>query len=168
MRPSVRAALLLGLLAVASGSAVLAYSALTSRAHHAPHWDRAVAYARAADRTEAIVPALALRGRALTELGALTRSGPDAERSRAALLAGLLELENAAQARSDSQAHMELAAAAFQQAVRLDPTNDDAAYDLELLLARSKAAGKPVGDVRRKKEKGGAGRAGAQRTGRGY
>ena len=168
MRTSARAAVLLGLLAAAATMSVVAYSALASRSRHSVHWDRATSYARAADRTKPIVPALALRSRALGELSELTHVGPAAERSQAAMLAGLLELENAGQDRGDSQSHMEQAAGAFQLAVRLDPGNDDAAYDLELLLSRSKAEGHPVGEARPEKKKMGPGRPGTQPTGSGY
>jgi hypothetical protein len=165
---AVKGAVLIGLLAGAGMLAIVAHSALSSHSHHSAHWNRALSYARAADRTKAIVPALALRGRALAELGALAQVGPDSDRSEAAMLAGLLELENAGQDRGNGQAHMEEAAALFQRAVRLDTANDDAAYDLELLLSRSKAQGKPVGDARPEKKRTGPGRPASQRAGTGY
>ena len=165
---AVKAAVLVGLVGGAATLAVVAYSTLSSHARHSPHWDRALAYAREADRSKAIVPALSLRARALAELGILARVGPPPERSQASLLAGLLELENAGQDGGSGQAHIERAAAAFRRAVRRDAANDDAAYDLELLLSRSKADGHPVGDARPEKKKAGPGRPGMQRAGTGY
>jgi tetratricopeptide (TPR) repeat protein len=163
-----KAVLLLALLAAAGALAVAAHSALSSRPHHSPHWDRALRYARDSARSKALIPALTARSRALAELGAVGREGPSAERSRAFMIAGLLELVSAGQDRGNSQTHTEQAAAYFRRAVRLDPSNDDAAYDLELLLTRSKASGHPVGDPRPEKKKTGAGRPGAQRSGSGY
>jgi hypothetical protein len=64
--------------------------------------------------------------------------------------------------------YLQAAAGAFQRAVRLDPENDDAAYDLELLLSRSRAEGRPVGEARPEQRKASAGHPGTERTGSGY
>jgi hypothetical protein len=160
---------LVGLLAFAATLAVVAYSALTPGTERADAWQQASALALKADRTKAVVPALGLRSRALGRLDELARIGPTSERSHAALLAGLLELENAGQDRGNGTAHLEAAAEAFQRAVLLEPANDDAAYDLELLLSRSKAEGRPLSEARpehRRKTKPGP--AGTRATGSGY
>jgi hypothetical protein len=160
---------LVALLALASVLGLAAYSTLTPSSHRSDSWVEARSLAARADRTKAIVPALAIRGQALARLGELARVGPTAERSHAALLAGLLELENAGQDRGNGKAHMEAAAGAFQRAVRLDPENDDAAYDLELLLSRSKASGRPVGNPQpEKRQRTKSGPAGTEAPGSGY
>jgi hypothetical protein len=165
----VKGAALALLVAVAAGLALAAHSALTPSSRRAEAWEQAESLARRADRTKAVVPALTFRSRALATLGDLARTGPTAERSHAAMLAGLLELENAGQDRGNGKAHMEAAAAAFQRAVRLEPANDDAAYDLELLLSRSKAEGKPLGQARpERKHKSKPGPAGTEESGSGY
>jgi hypothetical protein len=156
------------LLAVAAALGFAAHSALGAHSHRAAAWEQAGALARQADRQKAIVPALTLRARALAAFERLSDSGPVRERSRAALLGGLLELENANQDRVNGRSHLEEAAAAFKRAVRLDPANDDAAYDLELLLTRSKSTGQPVGQARPEKKKSGVGRPAAKRMGSGY
>lgn len=156
------------LLALAGGLAFAAHATLGGHAHRATAWEQAASLARRADRMKAIVPALALRARAVTAFDRLAAAGPAAERSRAALLAGLLELENSGQDRGSSRAHLEEAAAAFKRAVRLDPGNDDAAYDLELLLTRSKALGRAVGQARPERRRSGVGRPGTQTPGSGY
>ena len=164
-----KGAALAGLLALAAALSVAAHSALTPGSRRADSWQQAHTLALRADRTKAVVPALALRSQALGKLDDLTRIGPRAERSHAALLAGLLELENAGQDRGNVKAHMEAAAKAFEQAVRLEPANDDAAYDLELLLSRSKAEGRPLGRAKpESKHKAKPGPAGTGETGSGY
>jgi hypothetical protein len=165
----VKGAALALLLAVAAALAVAAHSALAPSSSRSDAWAQARSQARQADRTEAVIRALGLRGRALEQLDVLTRVGPASERSHAAMLAGLLDLENAGQDRGNRKVHLEAAATAFQRAVRLDPANDDAAYDLELLLSRSKADGRPVGEGQRKeKQKTSTGRATARSAGSGY
>jgi hypothetical protein len=160
---------LLALLATAVALALAARSELHSRPTRADAWVAASSFAREADKTKAVVPALSLRDRALAKLDELTRLGPAAERSHAAMLAGLLELENAGQDRANGHMHLQAAAGAFQRAVRIDPGNDDAAYDLELLLGRSKADGQPVGQVHpEKKRKPSTSRAGTETPGSGY
>jgi len=163
-----KAAAVLALVAAAASLAIAAHAALSSRAHHSARWDRALSYARAAGRTKPLIPALTLRSRALAELAALAREGSRADRSHAATLAGLLELVDSGQDRGNADGHIAAAASLFRRAVTLDPGNDDAAYDLELLLARAKAEGRSVGQARPEKKKIGKGRPGTERAGSGY
>jgi tetratricopeptide (TPR) repeat protein len=144
----VKGGALAALLAAAAMLAVVAHSALSPSSERSASWREAESLARRADSTKALMPALALRRRALERLESLSRVGPPAERSHAALLVGLLRLENAGQDKGNGQTHLEAAVEAFQRAVRLDPENDAAAYDLELLLSRSKADGRPLGLAR--------------------
>jgi hypothetical protein len=169
MSKLLKGAALAALLAAAVVLAVAARSELASKSPRPDDWASVSSFARQADRMKALIPALSLRDRALAKLDELTRTGPTAERSHAALAAGLLELENAGQDRANGQVHLQAAAGAFQRAVRIDPENDDAAYDLELLLSRSKALGRPVGPAQpERKKKASVGRPGTERTGSGY
>jgi hypothetical protein len=132
------------LLAVAAVCGLLSYDALARRPGGTDRWERAVAVARSAETTKAELPAMRIREQAVQLFLELARSGPPATRSRAAMLAGLLQLRNAAADRTQQRELMIEAAASLRRAVRLDPRNDDAAYDLELLLAQAKAAGRPL------------------------
>jgi hypothetical protein len=168
MTKLLKCAALAALLAGAVGLAVAARSELATKSMHSDDWAAVSSFARQAERTKAVVPALSLRDRALARLDELTRTGSSANRSHAALVAGLLELQNAGQDRANGLAHLQAAASAFQRAVRIDPENDDAAYDLELLLSRSKAQGRPLGKARPDEKKAGVGRPGTKRSGSGY
>jgi hypothetical protein len=169
MTKLLKGAALAALLAGAVGLAVAARSELATESLHWDDWAAVSSFARQAERTKAVVPALSLRDHALAKLDELTRIGSTADRSHAALVAGLLELQNAGQDRANGLVHLQAAASAFQRAVRIDPENDDAAYDLELLLSRSKAEGRPVGEARpEQKTKASVGRPGTKRTGSGY
>ena len=163
-----KGAALAGLVALGAALAVASHSALSPSSHRSDAWEQAESLARRADRTKPVVPALAFRSRALSALDELARVGPKPERSHAAMLAGLLELENGAQDRGNGKAHMAAAAEAFERAVRLEPANDDAAYDLELLLSRSKAEGRPLGEARSERHKSKPGPAGTEKSGSGY
>jgi hypothetical protein len=88
-------------------------------------------------------PALALRRTATTEqLEAIVAGDPDpALRSRASTLLGVLSVAawNSSPAGGSTQDRSELllsAKASFEQAIALDPENDDAKYNLQLLLLR--------------------------------
>jgi hypothetical protein len=169
MSKLLKGAALAALLAAAVGLAVAARSELAAKSPRPDDWAAVSSFARQAERTKAVVPALSLRDHALAKLDELTRIGSTADRSHAALVAGLLELQNAGQDRANGLVHLQAAASAFQRAVRIDPENDDAAYDLELLLSRSKAEGRPVGEARpEQKTKASVGRPGTKRTGSGY
>ena len=138
-----RAAVLAALLGVAGACAFLADGALAPRHDATTGWTRAIAVARRASRLKALVPALRTREEAVARFDELARVGPSAARSHAHLLAGLLDVQNAA-AQPDPRPGLALAAEELRRAIRLDRGNDDAAYDLELLLARSKQAGQPI------------------------
>jgi hypothetical protein len=169
MSKLLKGAALAALLVGAVGLAVAARSVLAAESPRPDEWVAVSSFARQADRTKAVVPALSLRDRALAKLDELTRIGSTAERSHAALVAGLLELENAGQDRANGLVHLQAAASAFQRAVRIDPENDDAAYDLELLLSRSKALGRPVGQARpEQKTRRSVGSPGTEQSGSGY
>jgi hypothetical protein len=80
--------------------------------------------------------ALARHGEAEAELVPLWRGGGERlRRSRAANLSGVLLAENAALDQSTAPRYLQLALEAFQSAVRLDPGNDEAKFNLELLMA---------------------------------
>lgn len=75
-------------------------------------------------------------GEAVVRLDALARSGGDpVRRSHAANLAGLLALEDAALDAGSRGRYLELGLDAFRLAVLTDPANEDAKYNLELVLA---------------------------------
>jgi hypothetical protein len=67
-------------------------------------------------------------------------------RSQARTLLGVLVLADAAAQRRRAAELMEAAAASFRDALRLDPANEDAAADLELLLARRREQAKRAGE----------------------
>jgi hypothetical protein len=162
----VRTAALASLLAVAGACAFLAYRALATRARTHDPWADAIAAARRADGTKGVLPALRARDRAIARFNDLARTGTPAARSHAKLLAGLMQVRNAG-AQADPTQSLALAVAELQGAVRLDRANDDAAYDLELLLSRSAQAGHPIGSPRPEKKKS-PGRAGTAPPGTGY
>jgi hypothetical protein len=162
-----RSATLVALLVVAGALAYASHAAFAGRGQQQGPWERAIALAHRADRTKAVVPALQTRDRAIAMFRDLTRSGPAPARSRAAMLAGLLELRNGAAEPDRSRTHLALAVSALRTAVRLDPANDDAAYDLELLLSRSAQGGHPIDEAKPEKKKS-RGRPGASPVGTGY
>ncbi|HEY7691369.1 MAG TPA: hypothetical protein VH816_03415 [Gaiellaceae bacterium] len=163
-----RAAAIAALLAVAAVCGLVAYDTLGRRPHGGrDRWTQALAAARRAESTKAELPALHERNRASLLFLGLARSGQAANRSRAAMLAGLLQIRNAAADPTQRQAMMVEAARSLRYAVGLDRGNDDAAYDLELLLARARASGHPIAQGKPKqirKHKGGPS-AGAPGTG---
>jgi hypothetical protein len=166
-----RAAKVFALVLLLGAAAALAYGshrALSPGSQRSAAWAESYALARRADSSKALVPALALRAEAVQRLRELSGAGKPADRSHAALLAGLLQLESSGQDRGNRRAHLEDAVAAFQRAVRIDPENDDAAYDLELLLTRSKSDGRPLGKPRPKRRAIANGQAGTSPPGSGY
>jgi hypothetical protein len=162
-----RALALAVLLGVAAGCGVLSYRAFAARSDGPDDWTRAVAAARQADRIKAVVPSLQVRERAVAMFEQLARSGPRSSRSRARLIAGLLQVKSAASQPDPTQA-LALAVEDLQIALRLDRDNENAAYDLELLLSRSAQAGHPIGEPRPEKKKGHGGNPGQAPPGTGY
>lgn len=166
---TVRSALpIAALVAVAATCGFLAYDAF-ARDPSGPHdWTRASAAARRADATKAKLPAIQIRNQAIGLFRDLARSGPPATRSRAEMLAGLLRIRNYADDDAAGREQLSDAAAALQRAVRLDRANDDAAYDLELLLSQAKQSGKPIPQRGVRISRHGKGRPGVGQPGTGY
>jgi hypothetical protein len=158
---------LAALLAAAAVCGLFSYRAFAGKAHRPDAWDRAIVAAKRADTIKAVVPALQLRAQAIALFDEVARSGSAPSRSRARLFAGLLQLRNAGSLPDRRQA-LALAVWQLQQAVRLDPNNDDAAYDLELLLSRSAQVGRPIGQPRAEKKQRAKGKRGASPVGTGY
>jgi hypothetical protein len=78
---------------------------------------------------------VARRGRLEAELARLDRSDGDAvRRSRVANLQGVLALELARDDQGQQAVLLRRSADGFRRAVRLDPANEDAKYNLELVL----------------------------------
>ncbi len=142
-----RRSLVIGsLLAVAGVCGFLAYSAFSHQpADHRDGWTLAAATAQRAERTKGQLPAMRIREQAADLFLEVAESGPPKVRSRAAMLAGLLRIRNATADATQSRALLNDASASLRQAIRLDRRNDDAAYDLELLLAQGRASGHPIG-----------------------
>ena len=101
------------------------------------------------------------RRRALAET-ALGSVGGNANQSQAADLLGLLA------ASGSGTRSLEASVASFQNAVRLDPANVSAQYNLELLLHLLEAHGKRVGPGSATGPRGGREGAGAGTPGSGY
>jgi hypothetical protein len=157
------------LLAVAAVSGFVSYEAFTRRPANDDRWDRAMAIALRAEHTKAQLRAMGVRDQAVLLFLDIAGSGPPDIRSRAAMVAGLLQLRNAADADSgQGRGIMISAAASLRHAVRLDRSNDDAAYDLELLLARAKASGRPLPAGRSKPRRTHSGKPGTRAAGTGY
>jgi hypothetical protein len=95
MSKLMKSAALAALLAATVVLAIAAHSELATESPRSDAWVAVSSFARQAERTKAVVPALSLRDRALAKLDELTRTGSTAERSHAALVAGLLELQKA-------------------------------------------------------------------------
>jgi hypothetical protein len=165
-----RRALLIGvLLAVAGVCGFLAYSAFSPRSTHPDRWAEAAATAQRAERAKGQVPAMRTRERAAELFLEVAASGPRDVRSRAAMLAGLLRIRNAGADPSQSRALLNDATVSLRQAIQLDRQNDDAAYDLELLLAQAHATGRPIGQASGSKpSRDRAGTPDAARPGTGY
>jgi tetratricopeptide (TPR) repeat protein len=114
---------------------------------------------------------LRLQGQAESALAAVERSEPDpARRSLAANLLGLLLYEDSLTARTSGQEFRARSVEAFRRAIRLDPENADAKFNLELLFVQL-----PPRAERRRGGRGGtqdpqqgASGAGVSPTGEGY
>jgi hypothetical protein len=114
----------------------------------ARRFDEALALFRASVRERAASPA-AFGRRARAEAALAGVSGDRRLRSQARTLLGVLVLADAAAQRQRAAELAETAAASFRDALRLDPANEDAAVDLELLLARQRQAARQSGDGER-------------------
>ena len=78
---------------------------------------------------------VALRSRAETELARVARDDPSsANRSRASLLRGIFALEEARESQAQQSVFLRRSLSELREAIRLDPANEDAKYDLELVL----------------------------------
>jgi hypothetical protein len=150
VRSALRIAPIVVLVAVAAAFGLAAYYAFSPAGPKRTDWARAAAAARRAERTKAQVPALRMRARAIELFRSIAASGPPEARSRAAMLEGLLILGEARTSPDRRQELLAASVASLQRAVRLDRANDDAAYDLELLLEQAKAASRPILQTPRK------------------
>jgi len=90
-------------------------------------------------RLDNAVDVVGARGRAQDVLARAARSGDPRRASQASTLLGILVFRSAAAGSGQSQ--VDAAIADFTDAVRLDPGNADAAFDLELLLRATGARG---------------------------
>jgi hypothetical protein len=110
-----------------------------------------VLYRRARDRIdEQARTAGELRASAAAEaaLADVERGdGPSAIRSRAATLEAVLLFDDAVYERQEGDLFLEQASDRLRLAIRLDPRNDDAKYDLELLLRLAIARRGRTGDT---------------------
>jgi hypothetical protein len=108
-----------------------------------------------------------LRSVAELALSDVVASGSDAQAARAGNLLGILAATSDAQA--DAAASERQAADRFQAAIRADPTNTDAKYNLELLLRRVRVVGTREGPGSGSGTRGASRRgAGSGRPGSGY
>jgi hypothetical protein len=166
----VRTILAIGALCAAAAlCGVLSYGALANRPSDTGYdrWQRAAGLAQRADQTKAELPAIRARDRATQLFLDLAGSGAPPARSRAAAVAGVLQIRNALADPTRREALLVGAARSLRRAVRLDPTDDDAAYDLELLLARASASGHPI-PMKVPSKSGKVGNRGAGDPGTGY
>jgi hypothetical protein len=164
-----RLAAIAALLALAGTLAFAAHESLGAGRARSTRWDAALARARQAQLTKPIVPALQLRGEAIAMFSHLAQSGAPADRSRAVLLAALLDLESGELDAGSRTERLGRAVEGLQTAIRLDAANDDAAFEFELLLQRSKQQGKPINIPRiEQKKRRGPTHAGLTPPGTGY
>jgi hypothetical protein len=125
---------------------------------------RSVRLARLDDPTASVSdPELALlRNDAQARLDALVAGGTDPKvRSRAAGLLGVLGLARLVSETQDRVALLSATVANLQLAVALDPDNDDAKYNLELALQRSRGVQLTEGAGGQNPSPGGSGSSGA-------
>lgn len=106
-------------------------------------------------------------GQAVVRLDALARSDDDpVRRARAANLVALLALEDATLDPASRGRFLELGLDALRLAVLTDPGNEDAKYNLELVLAQTRVAETPPAEEQRPSSEGR--RAGSSPPGSGY
>ena len=165
-----RALVIASLLAVAGVCGFLAYDAFSHSPQVRDRWAAAAAGARRAESTRGQLPAIRIRERAATLFLEIAASGPFETRSQAAMLAGLLQIRNAAADPAQRRELLIAATGSLRKAIRLDVQNDDAAYDLELLLSQARATGRPISPLSGAKQRrsGSAGKPGAGEPGTGY
>ena len=121
------------------------------------------------DKTGAKAKLAERRAKAETKLERLTRHGSHRSRSAAVNLLAILRLRDALLARGDASAAVASAIASFTRAVRLDPRNTDAKYNLELLLTlRPKSKQQKSTQPVPKQSAAATGHAGTVHTGAGY
>jgi hypothetical protein len=166
-----RALVIASLLAVAGVCGFLAYDAFSRTPEIRDRWAEAAASARRAEHTKGQLPSMQIRERTANLFLEIAASGPLEIRSQAAMLAGLLQVRNATADPAQRRELLIAATASIRKAIRLDAQNDDAAYDLELLLSQARASGQPISQqsgVKQKKRPGRTGKPGAGEPGTGY
>lgn len=125
---------------------------------------RAVRVARLDDPSVSVSdPRVALlRNAAIARLDALVAGdGSDEERSRAAGLLGVIGLARLTTETQDRVALLSATVANLQLAIELDPSNDEAKYNLELVLQRSRGIQLTEGAGGQNPSPGGTGSSGA-------
>lgn len=125
---------------------------------------RAVRVARLDDPSVSVSdPRVALlRNAAIARLDALVAGdGSDEEKSRAAGLLGVIGLARLATETQDRVALLSATVANLQLAIELDPSNDEAKYNLELVLQRSRGIQLTEGAGGQNPSPGGTGSSGA-------
>jgi hypothetical protein len=128
------------------------------------HWREALGLARAPARGP-VVQQVLQRDRAQAAFTRLAKEGPARARSRAITVLALLQL---ASAQPEEVARVvPTMLDLLRRAVRLDPANDDAAYDLELLLQQNRG-GRSQASQRQPQPPRPSQRAGASTLGSGY
>ena len=113
--------------------------------------DADLSFRRAAQSFEAVAAAgqgfdnglseAATRGAAEVDLGAAARGGPGARVSAADNMLGILAYSDSKQTGPTEPAPIEQSVGDFQAAIRADPSNEAAKYNLELLLRELAAHG---------------------------
>jgi hypothetical protein len=122
-------------LVVAAGLAALAAAAFTERIVVAEGERPAGREAALLDVTHARTPEAAARERVRAEAERLAeRRGDTATRSRAANVAAILAFEEVWLDPAAAEDHVAESVERFQDAVEFDPTNEDAKFNLELVL----------------------------------
>lgn len=113
---------------------------------------------------------LALRGEAQNQLQAVVDGDESAKRkAEAANLIGVLGFANAAIDSDQAYQYLSEAIGRFRQAIALDPSRDDAKYNLELALTRIKSTPRPQSQPGPRDTRGGTGGgAGTGEAGSGY
>jgi hypothetical protein len=93
---------------------------------------------------ESVIPRRRVRAAAETQLVDIATNGSPEQASQASNLLGVLTFADATSGRR-AATPVERTVAAFQEAIRLDPRNDDAKANLELVLRLLQARGQRIG-----------------------